>query len=86
MPMRWRWPPENSWRVAVDVLGRRPTRRSVSRTNVLALPPAAHAVDEQALAHDVAHGHARVREPTGSWKNHLHLRPQRLSATVWAAR
>jgi hypothetical protein len=61
MPMRWRWPPENSCGIAVVVLGLRPTRSSSSWTRASARR-LRQPVQSQRVADDLPHTLAWVEE------------------------
>ena len=85
MPMRWRWPPENSCGKRLPInSGRSPTRfpNRSRRRGRATRRPLADAVDRQRLADDLAgkYRHARVQRGVGVLKyDHLHLpahRPQ----------
>ena len=60
MPMRWRWPPENSCGIAVDVALVEPHLAQQLADDGLALDLVLEPVDQRALAHDLADGHPRV--------------------------
>ena len=53
MPMRWRWPPENSCGKESISSGRNPTRSNRDATRSAPLLRLADAVDDQRLAHDL---------------------------------
>ena len=74
MPMRCRWPPENSCGKRFACSGLRPTVRRSSSTRSLPSRPPVDAVDPQRLGDDVAHRHARVQRRVRVLEDDLHAR------------
>ena len=73
MPMRWRWPPENSCGKEFDQLGPQPDAlEQDARRARGARAGVADAVDDQRLADDLAGRHARVERGVGVLVDHLH--------------
>ncbi len=86
MPMRWRWPPENSCgnRSAAD--GSRPTSASSSRASAVRLGRR-RAVDDRPLGDHVHHALARVERAVRVLEHHLHaLADTAAAATARAGR
>ena len=77
MPMRWRWPPENSCGKRSACSGGSPTRSSRSRTRALDVAATGHAVQFHRLADDLAHALAGIQRRVGILEDHLHLAPNR---------
>ncbi len=81
MPMRWRWPPENSWGQRRGGVARQPDlveQRVDPRRQVGGRPGEAEIADR--LGEDVAHPHARIEARERVLEHHLHApaqRPQR---------
>ena len=75
MPMRWRCPPRELVRVAVERVRVDAHGLEQLAHLGLALRAVAHLVHEQRLADDVAHGHAPVEARVGVLEDHLHAAP-----------
>ena len=76
MPMRWRWPPENSCGYRPAWLGDSPTSVSSSATRSRAACSARDAVHRQHFHEHRPHAEARVEARVRILKDDLHLPPQ----------
>ena len=72
IPIRWRWPPENSCGKRSRCSGFRPTRESSSR-ELLLEPRRATPASAQRRGEDLAHALARVQRRLRVLEDHLHL-------------
>ena len=76
MPMRWRWPPENSCGIAVEMLVAQADQRQQLGGAIGALPrrePDEVVMDLQRLGDDVVDGHARIERGVGILEDDLDL-------------
>ena len=77
IPIRWRWPPENSCGKAIQMLGMQadPVDQRAALGLDLILR---HAADPQRRGQDLGHALARVERRLRILEDHLHLAPDRL--------
>ena len=78
MPMRWRWPPENSCGIAAHVVGLQADGLQQLDDALFELPPGRRQpMDDQRFADDRADGHARVERGERVLEDDLHVAAQR---------
>ena len=74
MPMRWRWPPENSCGKRCELVGGRARPGPSARARGASISArAAAAMDAQRLGDQVADAAARIERGVGILEHHLHL-------------
>ena len=77
IPMRWRWPPLNAWRIAVEVFGPEPDQPEQLGDPLGARPAVPEPVDQERLTHVVEERHPRIERTEGVLEDHLHVGPER---------